>query len=404
MPDTIQLSILGSTGSIGRSALDVLEGFAAEGREIRLAALTAGRRVDLLAEQVRRWRPPFAAVADPDALPALRELLGDLEGEVELDGGPEAIVRAATHPECELVLNALVGAAGLVPTVRALEAGKRLALANKETLVIGGPLVTSLAGKGLLDGGRRLMPVDSEHSALLQAIGEHPDEEVERLVLTASGGPFRELPIERFKDITAEEALRHPTWTMGPKITIDSATLMNKGLEVIEAHWLFGIPVDRIGVVVHPQSIVHSLVEFVDGNILAHFSVPDMRLPIQYALTYPRRVPMVAGMRLGIEELGGLHFEPPDEGRFPALDLCRTAVTAGGTMPAVLNAANEVAVAAFLNGDISFSTIPESIDRVMEDHRPVSGPDLEDLLAAGEWATAQARAHVGVTVREGTRK
>jgi 1-deoxy-D-xylulose-5-phosphate reductoisomerase len=198
--------------------------------------------------------------------------------------------------------------------------------------------------------------------------------------------------------------LDHPTWDMGDKITVDSATLMNKGLEVIEAHWLFGLPVDRIGVVVHPQSIVHSLVEFVDGNILAHFSVPDMRLPIQYALTYPRRVPMVAGMRLGIEDLGGLHFEPPDEERFPALDLCRRAVAEGGTLPAVMNAANEVAVAAFLKGDISFNAIPETIGRVMNAHIPVSDPDLEELLAAGEWATVQARSLVDATVREGTRK
>ena len=213
---------------------------------------------------------------------------------------------------------------------------------------------------------------------------------MERLILTASGGPFRKTPVEEFPSITPQQALRHPTWNMGKKITIDSATLMNKGLEVIEAHWLFGLPVEKIGVVIHPQSIVHSLVEFIDGNILAHFSVPDMRLPIQYALTYPQRKKMVVGKRLGIEELGALRFEPPDEERFPALGLCRRAVETGGTLPAVLNAANEVAVSAFLAGELSFPGITEAIGHVMEEHKVVDEPDLEELIAAGAWAARRA--------------
>ncbi|MCK4351327.1 MAG: 1-deoxy-D-xylulose-5-phosphate reductoisomerase, partial [Candidatus Krumholzibacteria bacterium] len=298
--------------------------------------------------------------------------------------------RAAIHEEAEVIVNALVGGAGLVPTVRALEAGKRVALANKEALVIGGNLVTELARDPDSSRWPRLMPVDSEHSALFQALGDHPDEEVERLILTASGGPFRKTPVEEFPSITPQQALRHPTWNMGKKITIDSATLMNKGLEVIEAHWLFRLPVEKIGVVIHPQSIVHSLVEFIDGNILAHFSVPDMRLPIQYALTYPQRKKMVVGERLGIEELGALRFEPPDEERFPALGLCRRAVETGGTLPAVLNAANEVAVSAFLAGELSFPGITEAIGHVMEEHKVVDEPDLEELIAAGAWAARRA--------------
>jgi len=312
---THTVTILGSTGSIGRSTLEVLEGFRQGGDEVRVAALVANRSVETLIEQARRWQPALAVIADPTLRSELEQGLSDLRGKIATAAGPEGVASAATHAESEIVVNALVGSAGLVPTVRALESGRRVALANKETLVVGGPLVTGLADSAGQDGRLRLIPVDSEHSALLQALGEHPDEEVERLILTASGGPFRETPIEEFEGITAKQALNHPTWNMGPKITIDSATLMNKGLEVIEAHWLFRLPIDRIDVVVHPQSIVHSLVEFVDGNILAHFSVPDMRLPIQYALTHPQRVQMVSGERLEIEDLEGLQFERPDEDR-----------------------------------------------------------------------------------------
>lgn len=385
------VAILGSTGSIGTSTMEVLEGLEAHGNEVHVAALTTHNSVEKLADQVRRWRPAMAVVADASRLGELADALSDISGEVELAGGQEAVAGAAVHEEAEIVVNALVGGGGLVPTVRALEAGRRVALANKEALVVGGSLVTELARYPDSDGFPRLMPVDSEHSALFQALGDHPEEEVERLLLTASGGPFRETPLEEFPSITPEQALRHPTWTMGRKITIDSATLMNKGLEVIEAHWLFSLPVERIGIVVHPQSIVHSLVEFVDGNFLAHFSVPDMRLPIQYALTYPERKRISLGKRLKVEELGALHFEPPDEERFPSIGLCREAVGTGGTLPAVLNSANEAAVDAFLDGEISFPGITETIRRVMEMHRPVAEPDLGDLITAGEWAVKKAR-------------
>ncbi len=394
------VAVLGSTGSIGTSTLEVLEGLRAHGHEVAVAALTAGRNVDRLAEQVRRWRPELAVVRDPARLDELEAALPELAGQVTLAAGREGIIAAATHPAAEIVVNALVGGSGLVPTVRALEAGHRIALANKEALVVGGDLVTGLArawGSGEVP---RLMPVDSEHSALFQALGAHPDTEVERLLLTASGGPFRNTPIEEFAAITPEQALRHPTWNMGRKITIDSATLMNKGLEVIEAHWLFGIPVERIGIVVHPQSICHSLVEFVDGNLLAHFSVPDMRLPIQYALTYPERKRISAGTRLNVEELGALYFEPPDTERFPAINLCREAVVTGGTMPAVLNAANETAVTAFLEGRLSFPGITGTIRRVMDAHRPVDDPGLEDLIAAGIWAAEKAGEFIDAPARE----
>jgi 1-deoxy-D-xylulose-5-phosphate reductoisomerase len=387
------ITVLGSTGSVGCSALEVLEELEAGGVEIRVAALTANRSVERLAEQVRRWRPALVVVADPTQLPVLRRHLNDLTDQVTVMAGPEGIEAAACHPEAEQVLNALVGRMGLLPTVRALESGKRLALANKESLVAGGALVTALAGRN----GERLLPVDSEHSALLQAVGQHPPEEIERLILTASGGPFRTTPPEEFSRITADQALRHPVWNMGRKITIDSATLMNKGLEVIEAHWLFGIPMERIDVVVHPESIVHSLVEFVDGNILAHVSQPDMRLPIQYALTWPARWRVSPQRRLRIEEIGTLHFEPPDEQRFPSLQLCREAVAAGGTCPAVLNAANEAAVEAFLEGKLTFQGIPATIREVLEDHTVTAQPDLEEIIQAGEWGMARARALIGKT-------
>ena len=385
--DRYSISILGSTGSIGSSALEVLEGFAANGDEISVTALTARSSVGKLAEQVRMWRPALAVVADETMLPELQRQLEGYDGKTELLGGSEAVDRAAEHDEAEIVLNALVGGCGLVPTIRALEGGKRVALANKEALVVGGKLVTELAGTPLADGRPRLMPVDSEHSALFQALGDHPDDEVERIILTASGGPFRETPVEEFESITPQQALQHPTWNMGEKITIDSATLMNKGLEVIEAYWLFGLPIEKIWVVVHPESIVHSLVEFIDGNLLAHFSVPDMRLPIQYALTYPKRKRMAVGQRLGIEELSALKFESPNGEKFPSLGLCRQAILTGGTMPAVLNGANEAAVASFLSGKMLFPEITDTISRVMTEHKVVDEPDLDELIAAGTWAT-----------------
>ena len=397
---TCHVAILGSTGSIGTSTLEVLEGLEAQGHDIRVAALGTHRSVDKLVEQVRRWKPALAVVADASRLDALRSALDGFEPAPEIAGGSEAILRVATHAEAEIIVNAMVGGDGLLPTVRALEAGKRVALANKEALVVGGRLVTDLARRPLGNGIPRLMPVDSEHSAIFQALGVHPGEEVAQLVLTASGGPFRETPAEEFAAITPQRALKHPTWTMGRKITIDSATLMNKGLEVIEAHWLFDIPVDRIGVVVHPQSIVHSMVEFIDGNFLAHFSVPDMRLPIQYALTYPERKPMAVGKRLNVSELEDLKFLQPDEEKFPSIGLCREAVATGGTLPAVLNAANEAAVEAFLDGNVSFPGITHTVRQVMEMHTPLPDPDLGDLLEASGWAVKQAGKVIPSLARE----
>ncbi|MFC1627582.1 1-deoxy-D-xylulose-5-phosphate reductoisomerase [Gemmatimonadota bacterium] len=394
------VAILGSTGSIGTSTFEVLEGLQEQGHDVRVAALATHRSIPKLVEQVKRWKPALAVVADESLIGELRKALDGFEAMPEIDGGADAVLRVAMHDEAEIIVNAMVGGSGLLPTVRALEAGKRVALANKEALVVGGSLVTDLARQPTANGIPRLMPVDSEHSALFQALGHHPDREVAQLLLTASGGPFRETPSEEFLSITPEMALRHPTWTMGRKITIDSATLMNKGLEVIEAHWLFNIPVDRIGVVVHPQSIVHSMVEFVDGNFLAHFSVPDMRLPIQYALTYPDRQPIAVGKRLKIEELEDLQFLPPDEERFPAIRLCREAVAAGGTLPAVLNAANEAAVEAFLAGNVSFPGITHTVRQVMEMHTPLPDPDLGDLLEASGWAIDQARKVIPSLARE----
>jgi len=394
------VAILGSTGSIGTSTFEVLNGLEEQGHDVRVAALATHRSIPKLVEQVKRWKPALAVVADESLIDELRKALDGFEAMPEIAGGADAVVRVATHGEAEIIVNAMVGSSGLLPTVRALEAGKRVALANKEALVVGGRLVTDLARQPAANGIPRLMPVDSEHSALFQALGHHPDREVAQLLLTASGGPFRETPSEEFHLITPERALRHPTWTMGRKITIDSATLMNKGLEVIEAHWLFDIPVERIGVVVHPQSIVHSMVEFVDGNFLAHFSVPDMRLPIQYALTYPDRQPMVVGRRLKVEELEDLQFLPPDEERFPSIGLCREAVATGGTLPAVLNAANEAAVEAFLDGNVSFPGITHTVRQVMEMHTPLPDPDLGDLLEASGWAVNQARKVILSLARE----
>ncbi|MFC1500632.1 1-deoxy-D-xylulose-5-phosphate reductoisomerase [Candidatus Zixiibacteriota bacterium] len=394
------VAILGSTGSIGTSTFEVLEGLEEQGHDVRVAALSAHRSISKLVEQVKRWKPALVVIADESLTEELRKALDGFEPMPEIAGGAEGVLRVATHAEAEIIVNAMVGGSGLLPTVRALEAGKRVALANKEALVVGGSLVTDLARQPAANGIPRLMPVDSEHSALFQALGHHPEREVAQLILTASGGPFRETPPEEFASITPERALRHPTWTMGRKITIDSATLMNKGLEVIEAHWLFNIPVDRIGVVVHPQSIVHSMVEFVDGNFLAHISVPDMRLPIQYALTYPDRQALAVGKRLKIEELEDLQFLPPDEERFPSIGLCRDAVTTGGTLPAVLNTANEVAVDAFLGGNVSFPGITHTVRQVMEMHTPSPDPDLGDLLEACDWAEKTARQVIPALAQE----
>jgi 1-deoxy-D-xylulose-5-phosphate reductoisomerase len=379
------LSILGSTGSVGTNVLRVVDAF--PGR-FRVVGLAAGSNVERLAEQVARYRPRVVSVAGAGA----REALGRL---VALDGirvgvGEEGMVEVATHPEAQTVVASAVGAVGLLPTYRALEAGKDVALANKETLVIAGELMLAMSRAR----GGRLLPIDSEHCALHQCLEGRRPEEVRRLILTASGGPFRDRPRETFDRITPGEALQHPTWSMGRKITIDSATLMNKGLEVIEAHWLFGVPAERVEVLVHPQSVVHSLAEFVDGTVLAQLGVTDMRLPIQYALSYPERWE-AAIPGLDFTKAQRFDFDQPDRERFPCLGLAYKALAAGGSACAVLNAANEEAVAAFLDGRIPFTAIPDSILEVLEAHPPVPVNDLSDVLEADAWARDRAREALG---------
>jgi 1-deoxy-D-xylulose-5-phosphate reductoisomerase len=374
------LSILGSTGSVGANVLRIVESFP---ERLSVVGLSAGTNVERLAEQVTRHRPRVVSVATPEARDALARLT-DVRG-LRVAVGREGSVEVATHPEARMVVASAVGAVGLVPTYRALEAGKDVALANKETLVMAGELMVAQAQAR----GARLLPIDSEHCALHQCLDGRQASEVRRLVLTASGGPFRTRPSGTFSSVTREEALNHPTWNMGPKITIDSATLMNKGLEVIEARWLFGVPPERVDVLIHPQSVVHSMVEFVDGTVLAQLGVTDMRLPIQYALSHPERWEAAIP---GLDFSKGLRldFDVPDHGRFPCLPLAYRALERGGSMPAVLNAANEEAVAAFLAGRIPFTAIPESIDEVMGSHPAAALGGLDDVLDADAWARRRA--------------
>ncbi|NLG17489.1 MAG: 1-deoxy-D-xylulose-5-phosphate reductoisomerase [Fibrobacter sp.] len=351
-----RILLLGSTGSIGTSALNCIRRF---GSRFKVNGLAAGKRVDELISQIREFKPQNVYCADPRGAERIRNEFGS---SVRVWGSLEEIVK---ETDCEIVLNSLVGAVGFRPTVAALELGRRVALANKESLVIGGDYIRSLLAKGKGE----LLPVDSEHSAILQCLSGVERSTVETIILTASGGPFRNLPVEGFESITPSQALNHPTWLMGPKITIDSSTLMNKGFEVIEAHHLFSLPYSRLRVWIHPQSIIHSLVEFHDGAIMAQLGLPDMELPIQYALGYPERLP-IGGRRLSLPEIGRLEFADPDLGRFPCLKLCIEAGEAGGTAPAVVNAANEMAVEAFLNGMITFKQIAEIVAYSLHSHKP----------------------------------
>jgi 1-deoxy-D-xylulose-5-phosphate reductoisomerase len=379
------LSILGCTGSVGTNVLRVVDAFA---DRFRVVGLAGGRNVERLAEQVARYRPRVVSVATAEARDALGRLV-DLSG-VQVGIGQEGMVGVATHADAGIVVASAVGALGLVPTYRALEAGKDVALANKETLVMAGALMLAQSK----ERGGRLLPIDSEHCALHQCLDGRRPEEVRRLVLTASGGPFRDRPRGAFAGITREEALNHPTWSMGPKITIDSATLMNKGLEVIEARWLFGIPAERVEVLIHPQSVIHSMVEFVDGTVLAQLGVTDMRLPIQYALSYPERwAAAIPG--LDFSRPMRLELDLPDHERFPCLRLAYRALEKGGSATAVLNAANEEAVAAFLDGRIPFTAIAESVREVLDDHLPSTLNRLEDVLEADAWARERSREALG---------
>ena len=372
--------LLGSTGSIGTSTCKVVEDLP---NDLELIGLAAGRNVDLLREQVAQFHPQMVSVMDPAAA---KEFANEFNGTPNVHCGDEGLLALATLAEADIVLIAIVGTAGLQPALAAIRAGKDIAVASKEILVMAGETVMAEARKY----GVKVLAVDSEHSAIFQCLDGKPVDSIRQIWLTASGGPFREKPADEFADITVEQALKHPSWEMGRKITIDSSTLFNKGLEMIEARWLFDIEMPRVKVVVHPQSVIHSMVEFVDGSMLAQLSTPDMCLPIQYALTYPARAASDR-VQTSLAEIGRLDFEEPDVGRFPALALARRAGDEGGTLPAVLNAANEVAVEAFCERQLSYLGITESVAAVMAAHEVVAQPALEEILEADSWARNAAQ-------------
>jgi 1-deoxy-D-xylulose-5-phosphate reductoisomerase len=380
------LVLLGSTGSVGTNALRLAADFP---DRFRVVGLTAGSNNDKLLAQIRRFRPRCVALADPAAADRLRrrcERLPDrLDRDIEILSGTEGLARVATMEEADLVVSAIVGSAGLVPTFAAIRAKKTIALANKEPLVMAGPILQQEAQRQ----GIALLPVDSEHSAIFQSMSGQRRRDVRRLILTASGGPLLDLPIAKRRTIKPAQALKHPTWRMGSKISIDSATLMNKGLEVIEARWLFDMPPDRIDVVIHRQSIVHSMVEYLDGSVIAQMGVPDMRGPLAYALNYPERLPL--GLpSLELTKVRALTFEPPDLKKFPCLGYAYEAIKVGGSLPAVLNAANEVAVRAYLDGRIGFLEIARLIRKTMDAHVPQAVKSLEDVLEADRWGREKA--------------
>ena len=376
------ISILGSTGSVGVTTLDVVSRFP---ERYRVVAMAAGKNLDLLTEQVRRFKPELVSVATPELARDLKNRLGNER--VEIAHSTDGANAVATHRDAELVMSAIVGAQGLRPTLAAVKAGKDIAFANKETLVIAGELMT----RAVREAGVNLLPVDSEHNAIFQCLEGRDRAAVKRIILTASGGPFLKLPMDRFTTVTVAEALKHPTWVMGAKITIDSASLMNKGLEVIEARWLFDLTAEQISVVIHPQSVIHSMVEMIDGSVIAEMAIPDMAIPVAYALAYPERLPMTHLKPLSLADCGALTFEKPDLNRFPCLRLAFAALEAGGTTPCCLNAANEVLVAAFLAGEAQFLDIPRHIETIMSRHSNNAVRSLEDLIEIDEWARAQAR-------------
>ncbi|MDX6303070.1 MAG: 1-deoxy-D-xylulose-5-phosphate reductoisomerase [Blastocatellia bacterium] len=388
------IAILGSTGSIGCNTFRVLETLGPE--KFRVVALAAGRNVAKLVEQITRHQPALVSVESDEIGEQLKAELLRRKLEVpQIASGEDGLVKVATHPEADCVVSATVGAVGFVPTLRALEAGKRVALANKETLVMAGELMTRAAEKS----GAELLPVDSEHNALHQCLRGETTAEVRRIILTASGGPFRTRDKAAIDSATVAEALNHPTWSMGAKITIDSATLMNKGLEVIEARWLFGFGADEINIVVHPESIVHSMIEMVDGSVIAQMGVTDMRHAIQYALTYPERHDSDLPS-LDLARLSSLHFEEPDLERFPCISLAYRALRTGGTLPAAMNAANEEAVQAFINEQVSFADIPLIIKSVMDGHRTSDVKDLAAVVAADRSARASAQGLIAQLLQE----
>lgn len=375
-----KLTVLGSTGSIGVNTLEIVKAFP---DKFQIIALSAGHNISLLEKQIRIFNPRSVSVrSQEDAERLALRMQGQA---VEICHGVEGMIRCATAPESDMVVAAVVGAAGLVPTLAAIKAGKDIALANKETLVMAGDLIMQEVERRNVT----LVPVDSEHSAIFQSLSGHRHEDVRHLILTASGGPFREYGLAQFDGITPDDALAHPNWAMGKKISIDSATMMNKGLEIIEARWLFDFPAEKIKVHVHPESIVHSLVEYQDGAVMAQLGIPDMKTPIAYALSWPQRMPLKQPP-LDLCELGRLTFSQPDLQRFPCLALAYAALAAGGTMPAVLNAVNEIAVEAFLNGKLTFMGIPRLIETVMSNHQPVEIKTIDKVLQADLWSRKTA--------------
>ncbi|WP_138499399.1 1-deoxy-D-xylulose-5-phosphate reductoisomerase [Nostoc sp. PA-18-2419] len=374
------ITLVGSTGSIGTQTLDIVSQYP---DQFRIVGLAAGRNVEMFAAQIRQFRPKIAAICLEDKLPALKEAIKDLDPQPILLAGEAGVIEVARYGEAETVVTGIVGCAGLLPTIAAIEAGKDIALANKETLIAGAPVVLPLVQKH----GVKLLPADSEHSAIFQCLQGVPKKGLRRILLTASGGAFRDWDVEKLAEVTVADALKHPNWSMGRKITVDSATLMNKGLEVIEAHFLFGLDYDDIEIVIHPQSIIHSLIELQDTSVLAQLGWPDMRLPLLYALSWPDRI-YTDWERLDLVKAGNLTFREPDHQKYPCMKLAYAVGKAGGSMPAVLNAANEQAVALFLSEKIRFLDIPRCIEWVCDRHQNNNraNPSLDDILAADQWA------------------
>tara|TARA_B100000925_G_C21985478_1_gene464336 strand:+ start:456 stop:1610 length:1155 start_codon:yes stop_codon:yes gene_type:complete len=372
-----KITILGSTGSIGESALSVIDNF---NDQFRVMGLSANKNSKLLVEQVKKYQPKFVSIIDNNAADLVEEQLSSFD--VKILKGREGLLELASYENIDLLLNALVGSAGMEPTIKAIQSKVDVALSNKESLVMAGSIINDLAIRNRV----KIFPVDSEHSAIWQCLTGEDNKEINKIILTGSGGPFRTLPIEEFNTITLEQALNHPNWDMGNKITIDSATMMNKGLEVIEAYWLFNLPTEKIEIVIHPQSIIHSMVEFKDKSIKAQLGLPDMKIPIQYALTYPSHHE-ADWKELDLTEIHSLTFEKPDFKKFPCMKLAFDALAAGGTAPAVLNVANEQAVYKFLNKEISFNDIPKIIEMACEKHELVSAPSLDEILNIEIWAT-----------------
>lgn len=374
------ISLLGSTGSIGTQTLDIVAQYP---DQFQVVGLTAGSNVEMLAQQIREFRPAIAAIGDAQKLPELQAAIRDLDPQPILLAGEAGVIEVARYGDAEVVVTGIVGCAGLLPTIAAIEAGKDIALANKETLIAGGPVVLPLVQKH----GIKLLPADSEHSAIFQCLQGVPNGGLRRILLTASGGAFRDWPVKKLSQVTVADALKHPNWSMGRKITVDSATLMNKGLEVIEAHWLFGLDYDQIEIVIHQESIIHSLIELQDTSVLAQLGWPDMRLPLLYALSWPERI-YTDWQQLDLVKVGQMTFRAPDHQKYPCMQLAYAAGRAGGCMPAVLNAANEQAVALFLEEKIQFLDIPRLIEGACDRYlvHNHSTPTLDEIIAADQWA------------------